>query len=137
MYFIQWQKVCKSGDIPSCSDNRTEGRFLGKACYRATITEVVNGCNDGNACEGAGRDGDLRRVVNGCHGGLFSCTNAASEGGYIKEIVDSCIGQSVCGSAARGGNIGSITNGFVSVIHPVLGPLVMGTLVTSTMDAED
>ena len=85
-------KVCKSGDIPSCSDNRTIGTGPGKACYYANITEVVNGCNGYGACSFAGfNGGDLRRVVNGCIG-YDSCFGAAGSGGYIKEIVDSCIG---------------------------------------------
>ena len=104
-------KVCKSGDIPSCSDNRTTGDKLGKACYYANIAEVVNGCNGYRACEWAGIDGDLGRVVNACHGGDKSCYYAAALG-YIKEIVDSCIGKEACRAAAYdGGYIGSITNG--------------------------
>ena len=56
--------------------------------------------------------GDLGRVVNGCHGGDYSCTGAAGDRGYIKEILDSCIGVQACICAARdGGNISSITNG--------------------------
>lgn len=85
-------KVCKSGDVPSCSDNRIFGDELGRACYGASITEVVNGCNGREACTYAGENGGyLGRVVNSCHGGGNSCFDAAS-GGVIKEIVDSCIG---------------------------------------------
>ena len=51
----------------------------------------------------AGLNGDLGRVVNGCHGGDYSCNQAAYNGGYIKEIVDSCIGVQACIRAARGG----------------------------------
>ena len=47
-------KVCKSGDIPSCSDNRTSGDYLGRACFYASITEVVNGCKGRQACAYAG-----------------------------------------------------------------------------------
>ena len=105
-------KVCKSGDIPSCSDNRASGDSLGRACYRASITEVVNGCNGREACTYAGGyNGDLGRVVNGCHGGDGSCSNAARDGGYIKEIVDSCIGKRACNGAAIGGFIGYINHG--------------------------
>ena len=105
-------KVCKSGDIPSCSDNRTSGVRLGKACYNANITEVINGCNGLSACEYAGYKGDVGRVVNACYGGDYSCYYAAYDGGYIKEIVDSCIGKQACrNTASNGGNISSITNG--------------------------
>ena len=103
-------KVCKSGDIPSCSDNRTSGDDLGKACYRANIDEVVNGCNGREACASAGSNGDLGRVVNGCHGGDQSCFAAAAFG-YIEEIVDSCTGKGACASAAVGGDIGYIKQG--------------------------
>ena len=104
-------KVCKSGDIPSCSDNSTSGFAPGKACYYANITEVVNGCNGYGACSFAGfNGGDIRRVVNGCIG-YDSCFGAAGEGGYIKEIVDSCIGIGACRSTANGGNIGYINHG--------------------------
>ena len=82
------------------------------ACYRANITEVVNGCNGYGACYLAGYNGDLGRVVNGCTGGDFSCNRAAENGGYIKEIVDSCIGRYACDQAARlGGYIGYINHG--------------------------
>ena len=94
--------VCKSGAIQSCSDNSTSGRFLGRACYRANITEVVNGCNGIYACNEAGLNGDLGRVVNSCIG-YESCSGAAYSGGYIKEIVDSCIGKEACEFAAGGG----------------------------------
>ena len=104
-------KVCKSGDIPSCSDNRTSGEYLGKACYNANITEVVNRCIGLGACASAGYNGDLGRVVNRCHGGDSSCYGAAYNGGYIKEIVDSCIGGDACNQAARDGFIGYINHG--------------------------
>ena len=99
-------KVCKSGNIPSCSDNRTEGFGLGKACYNANIAEVFNGCNGRQACEEAGYNGgNLGRVVNACHGGDFSCQEAARDGGYIKEIVDSCIGKDACLRVAYTGGL--------------------------------
>ena len=73
---------------------------------------MVNGCNGRGACSKAGFNGDLGRVVNGCHGGDSSCRLAASFGGYINEIVDSCIGDDACLRVAyTGGKIGDINHG--------------------------
>ena len=105
-------KVCKSGDIPSCSDNRTSGGFfdfLGRACYNANITEVVNGCNGKRACDSAGLNGDLGRVVNGCYGGDSSCFGAARDGGNIGYINHGCRGVKACQFAAYGGSIDGIS----------------------------